>query len=33
MMLENLWKDYKWNNAQYNSIENNELINQINNIT
>jgi len=33
MMLENLWKEYKWNNVQFNSIENFELITQINNVT
>ena len=26
MKLENLWKDYKWNNPSLNSVENNDLV-------
>ena len=29
--LENLFKDYKWNNPELNNIENNELINKLQN--
>ena len=29
MILENLLKDYKWNNPKLNNIENNKLINDL----
>ena len=32
MMLENLFKDYKWNNPSLNSIENNELVIKLKNL-
>ena len=31
LKLENLLKDYKWNNPRLKSIKNNKLINQLNN--
>ena len=33
MMFENLMKDYKWNNPQLSSLENNEFIIKLKNIT
>ena len=32
IILENLFKDYKWNDGHFYIIENNELINDFNNI-
>ena len=32
MILENLFKDYKWNSPLLNSIENNELVIKLKNL-
>ena len=33
MIMENMMKDYKWNNPDLNSIKKNELIIKFNNLT
>ena len=33
LRLENLFKDYKWNDPKLNSIDNNELVSKIENLT
>ena len=32
LRLENLFKDYKWNDPELNSIENNKMINELESI-